>query len=502
MNAFLFIMLKSTLCLSVLYGLYMLLKKETSFRFNRLTLLFIMIASLSIPLMQQPLNIHLFTNAPLVTKMTVREAEKVNGAERTEYGEKIVLSPEIAENDAINAAEKTSAMGKEIPILPAIYFVGMMVCLIGTFLSLFRVLWIIIASRKERFGRQKILVSRYRINSFTFAGWIVLSEMDFKQHVNEIVTHENVHRHKAHCVDVGLINVLTILYWFNPLVWMLRKELKSVHEYEADYHTLNQGIDTLKYQLLLIEKTAGASRFAIASSFAQSKIKKRLIMMNMKINPKMRWRTLLFIPMTALLTQAFARPNSAESYSDIRDRSVTTLQTTDNDTEISKLPFDEITSKSTDDAKKDSAHLVADVTRERKKTTIEIHSDSLERIIGTEDGTPDGFIKSQADKDTIREKLTKMENVTIVYNGQEMRLIDALKEMLAFTKKHELKAFYRYCVSFDSNGKWYKCGIWVNLPKIDQKQPEMYYFINDKWWWSWNYDDAAGILSVETLEAD
>ncbi|MDR2384247.1 MAG: hypothetical protein LBD80_01100 [Tannerella sp.] len=362
MNGFLLITAKSTLCLSVLYGLYaLLLKREASFRLNRVTLLFIITVSIAIPLIQNPflgknaivavdktINRIAFSlglkNPPVTSEITVLEVEIMDKAEKMKNGanEKISISSKNTGDKEIITNQKISQAESVIQLLLAIYFVGMTISLTRTPISLFCVFRIVIKARRVKFGRQKVLISRYRINSFTFAGWIVLSEVDFQQHAAEIVTHEAIHRRMAHYLDVCLVNVLTILHWFNPLVWELRRELKSIHEYEADCHTLNQGIGAAKYQLLLIKKIAGASRFAIASSFAQSNIKKRLIMMNKKFNPKIQWKVLILIPMTALLTQAFARQeNNAEQYSDIRNVNEPTLQTNGDDMKKSKPPFDE-----------------------------------------------------------------------------------------------------------------------------------------------------------------
>jgi hypothetical protein len=389
----------------------------------------------------------------------------------------------------------------------------MLISLIGTLISLFCVLRIVIGAKKERFGGRKILVSRYRINSFTFAGWIVLSEIDFQQHANEIITHEAVHRRMVHCLDVCLMNVLTILHWFNPLVWALRKELKSVHEYEADRHTLNQGIDAAKYQLLLIEKTAGASRFAIASSFAQSNIKKRLIMMNRKFNSKMWWRMLIFIFMTTLLTQAFARrEHNAEQYSGIRDMYEPTLQTADDDMTKSKSPFDEhfavvAVSKPTgdDDTKKskngsDASYRVSYAISEKgKKTDIAVSSTSLDGLVNANTNTPhDSLIRASMDKEKIREEFTKLGNTMLRYNNQEMTLKEAIDKLLTFTNKSDLKAMVMYTVSSGSKNKY---EISIRLPEIDRQQPQMYYVIDGKWWWNWNRN-ATLIQSIETLEPD
>jgi hypothetical protein len=505
MNDFLLITLKSTLCLSVLYGLYaLLLKRQTSFLLNRLTLLFIMTVSLAIPMMQKPFALGNNAAAPVWKMEIMHRAEKMEGG----GDERTAMLPESAGDKETAAKQKTFSTESVIQWLPAIYFAGMSVSLMGTLLSLLCVLRIVAGTRKENFKGQKIRVSRYRINSFTFAGWIVLSETDFQQHADEIVTHEAVHRRMAHYLDVCLMNVLTILHWFNPLAWALRKELKSVHEYEADCHTLNRGIDAAKYQLLLIKKTAGASRFAIASSFAQSNIKKRIIMMNKKINPKMRWRVLILIPMTALLTQAFARREpDAKQYSAIPDMYEPTLQTTGDDAIKSKPSFDKHpafvvsrydTKKSKNGSDSSITIVSYEISKKSRKTRINITSDSKDGLLYATIPPPHDSLLRAEEKEAARKKFTDLENTVIRYNNQEMTLKEGIDKLTSFIEKRELNMHFIY---FIAPGDDVACRMDIHLPEIDRKQPQMYYFIDGKWWWNWN-NDATLIQSIETLEPD
>ena len=195
-----------------------------------------------------------------------------------------------------------------INIIPLIYLTGFVISLILALVAVISVVRIIVTARSTMYRQQRILVSSLPITSFTFAKWIVISEMDYERFAAEIITHEAIHRRKGHFWDLCLINLLTIVHWFNPLSWLLRRELIALHEYEADRSTLMQGVDATQYKLLLIEKAVGTSRYAAANSFIHGKIKKRIIMMN-KQNSKQwaRWKALLFILMTALLLQAFAQ---------------------------------------------------------------------------------------------------------------------------------------------------------------------------------------------------
>jgi len=93
-----------------------------------------------------------------------------------------------------------------------------------------------------------------------------------------IVHHENWHIKHRHFVDVLLMEILVRLFWFNPIVWMVRKELRSVHEFQTDRSVLQEGYDLFHYQTIILEEVMG-NHSCLANGFNQSFTKKRFIMM-------------------------------------------------------------------------------------------------------------------------------------------------------------------------------------------------------------------------------
>ena len=302
MNAFLLYVVQSTLCLSLFFGLYLLLlRHEAFFRFNRSVLLSIMLLSTAFPMIRVPV-----AEPALVQLPMMRLEEKVSSAKFEVSG---WVKPEEKVSSSQTETQSSNLKPHTSNLISLVYFAGFFVSLALALVSFISVARIIITARPVVYRQQRILVSPRQISSFTFAGWMVISEMDYERFAAEIITHENIHRQKGHFWDLCLATAITVVHWFNPLAWLLRREMKALHEYEADRSTLTQGIHATRYQLLLIEKAAGASRYSVASGFAQSKIKKRIVMMNKQNpNPWARWKALLFIPLAALLTLAFARP--------------------------------------------------------------------------------------------------------------------------------------------------------------------------------------------------
>ena len=163
-----------------------------------------------------------------------------------------------------------------------------------------------------REGYTLVVVSG-KICPFSWRNYIVLSRQDYEGY-KEIIAHECIHIRKKHTWDLYLIQLLLVFHWFNPAVWLLRRELQDIHEYEADEGVIKQGIDATKYQLLLVKKAVGSRVESIANSFNHSKLKNRITMMlKEKSNRWARLKILLFLPLAVLIAQAFARPEVASS---------------------------------------------------------------------------------------------------------------------------------------------------------------------------------------------
>ena len=94
-----------------------------------------------------------------------------------------------------------------------------------------------------------------------------------------ILVHEQAHQRLGHSWDLLLVDLLGCLQWFNPAMWLLRVELRAVHEYEADEQVLRCGVDAKDYQMLLIKKAVGGRWYSIANSLNHSNLKNRITMM-------------------------------------------------------------------------------------------------------------------------------------------------------------------------------------------------------------------------------
>ena len=162
--------------------------------------------------------------------------------------------------------------------------------------------------RRERLDDGTVLIhAGDSVRPFSWGRYIVLSDRDRAVCGEAILLHERAHVRMHHSADLLLTDLCGCLQWFNPAMWLLRRELRDIHEYEADEAVISSGIDAKSYQLLLIRKAVGGRWYSIANSFNHSKLKNRITMMLRKKSS--RWtgaRVLLLLPLTALALGAFA----------------------------------------------------------------------------------------------------------------------------------------------------------------------------------------------------
>ena len=84
---------------------------------------------------------------------------------------------------------------------------------------------------------------------------------DLAENGEAIVLHEKAHLRLRHSFDLLVTDLAGCLQWFNPAMWLLRRELRAIHEYEADEAVLDSGVDARQYQLLLIRGKAAGGRW-------------------------------------------------------------------------------------------------------------------------------------------------------------------------------------------------------------------------------------------------
>ena len=320
--------IKSALLLALLYGGFaLLLSKETFHRFNRIALLTTMVASLVLPAIQLTMDKPSFFT---ISSLTPNPSPKNEGNSLST--ESLTLVDEdniIEEGNSLTPAPSPKDEGsyidernmEEDASLPlwgrvegALYLAGLFAS-IGFFLfQLFR-FWRDTkggTSTRDEEGNT-IVIRGGEFAPYSFLHYIIISVSDYERLRKPILAHEQAHIRLGHSWDLLLLEVVKAIQWFNPFVYLLGRDLKAVHEYEADNAVLNQGIDAKTYQLLLVTKAVGNRLQTLGNNLSHHSLKKRIKMMH-KTNSN-RWmmtKAVVLPALMALAVVAFAKPKVEE----------------------------------------------------------------------------------------------------------------------------------------------------------------------------------------------
>ena len=198
-------------------------------------------------------------------------------------------------------------------VLPLCY-AGIGVCLLRMIISIIGVLRVIRRGERQTLPDGTVLVITDDEQApFSWVKYIIINRKDHDENLQEILTHERAHIRCRHSIDVLVCDVFCCLQWFNPAMWLLRRELCAVHEYEADKAVLDSGINAKQYQILLIKKAAGGKWYSIANSFNHSKLKYRITMMSRKKSSGWTMAKALYVlPIAAFAAIAFANCSKTE----------------------------------------------------------------------------------------------------------------------------------------------------------------------------------------------
>ena len=270
--------LKVAVMLAVFYMFYrLLLARETFHRVNRIVLLLTAVASFVLPL----------------CVITMHETVTVEAVPTIQVGDMMMNAAPIAE---------PATPWWQI-LLPILFIIGMVATLGNTLWSLFRIISLISKSEKhpQDDGTIICVTGNADMAPFSWMLYIVMNRSDYEEHNETILAHERGHIRLHHSWDLLLVDTLTAFQWFNPAIWMLRSDLRAIHEYEADGEVLSQGINARQYQYLLITKAASIGGYSLANGISHSTLKNRInMMLHKKSNPTRLLKLIALIPIVAV----------------------------------------------------------------------------------------------------------------------------------------------------------------------------------------------------------
>ncbi len=152
-----------------------------------------------------------------------------------------------------------------------------------------------------------------KISPFSFFNYIFYNPKLFEpQELDSVLEHEKVHARQYHTLDILLLEVLKIFFWFNPVLWLYKSAVKQNLEYLADHFAIENATDKKSYQYLMLKQAVNTQEYTLANSFYNSLIKKRIVMLNQNQSKKINvLKTLVVAPLLGLLLVSF---NIEENY--------------------------------------------------------------------------------------------------------------------------------------------------------------------------------------------
>ncbi len=280
-------------------GVYHLfLKRDTFFKENRLFLLSGLVLSLLFPLIK-------------IEKVIVATKPILVNAASTASGTK------IAPVQTLFTLEN---------VLWAVYLIGCAILLVKFLVQLSSLRTLAKNAKTWREHPFLHVETEKRISPFSFFNSIFYNPSLFNtKELGTILAHEKVHARQLHTVDILLLEILKIVFWFNPVLWLYTRAVRQNLEFLADSETISQMENKKTYQYLMLKQAVDGQQFKITNSFYNSLIKKRIVMLNQNQSKKINvFKTLFVLPLLGLFLVSFSveevyRYSNSESVESIMD---------------------------------------------------------------------------------------------------------------------------------------------------------------------------------------
>lgn len=271
----LYYLLEANLYLCIFYAVYCLfLNKETHYTLNRVYLLLSCAVSFILPVMQ------------------------IGWLKPAESATTVFIMPHKGYQATVQKLAAQPALTfKELFIYA--YIIGAVVLTVLLFVRLYQLVKLTKATKTLVDDKYKLISIEGSNTAFSFFNYLFIGTKT--QANNIIIRHELVHIRQKHSADIVFLELIKIINWFNPLIYLLQISLKTIHEYIADEQTAAQESDALSYSSFLVSNAYGLNGSSLAHSFFNyNLLKKRIIMLNQKRSGKLaRLKYLVAVPISA-----------------------------------------------------------------------------------------------------------------------------------------------------------------------------------------------------------
>lgn len=313
-------LLKVNVLLAVFYGFYHLLfVRDTFFVWRRITLLLLILAAVIIP--------------------TIDIGWWVNSHEQTANLSEIyqeVMLPTVTITGNVNRFPW-------LRLLSFIYMCGVVVLMLRIAWQIFVIIRMSLREERQLIHGSKVYVMTDDASPFSFFNWIFVNpQAQSPEQLHEIMIHEQAHVRQHHSIDILMMELLTVFCWWNPFVWLMRREVRLNLEYLADERVMVSGNERRAYQYHLLGLAYGKNVATLSNNFNVLPLKLRIKMMNKRrTNKWLQVKYLFLVPLTAFALVACNLDSSSQKPSNEAEEEVmSSADTTQVTGDLTKDAFD------------------------------------------------------------------------------------------------------------------------------------------------------------------
>ncbi|HPH47205.1 MAG TPA: M56 family metallopeptidase, partial [Chryseolinea sp.] len=307
-------LIEANLGLALIWLAYiLLLRKETDFSTKRVFLLVGILASLLFPF------IHLQGGS-------AQSIPSISSIVSSYWLPEVTITGEHTGEASVNITLGDVAIG-----LQWFYIIILVFLLVRFFAQLISLIRTIATSKGYVWNRFQIVESPENQTTFSFFNFIFIGHADSlsAEDKNKIIQHEVVHARKLHSIDIVLLNVLGIFFWFNPLIKRYKKIFVQLHEFEADARAV-ENTEVNEYCNLLAKVALQSADYPLANHFNQSLTLKRIEMMRTLKHKIKKWKIMTLASFVLLLFFVIACQDQMADINEIAKNSTNALVVPEN----------------------------------------------------------------------------------------------------------------------------------------------------------------------------
>src|SRR3970282_888040 len=271
------LLLKASFIIAIVLVFYkVFLEKESFFGTNRIYLIGCLVLAFVLPFVSLP---KLVDDQGFISTIVERtdHRESLSSPART-------ILPENTQGDnkvQIDNPEKRET--GSIDWLLWLYYFGVIIFSLNLFVQIVGILIKVRKSTDKVHDNNGVIINGHSVQGpCSFFHYIFINPERYDCDTYEqIVSHEKIHARKLHAIDLLLTEIAVIVLWFNPLIWVFRKEVEKNIEYETDELLLKgKTVEKERYQMNLLKIATRKKPLTITTNYNQSLLKQRILMMH------------------------------------------------------------------------------------------------------------------------------------------------------------------------------------------------------------------------------